>query len=76
MIGKQFGFKIKSSTYEGYIYVLEPTPDLWSHALDHRTQIVDRYFYTEMTSLHLYYNRTSHFKIYELYLLLVLMQAL
>lgn len=42
MIGKQFGFKIKSTSYDGYVYVLEPTPDLWSHALLHRTQIVDR----------------------------------
>jgi tRNA (adenine57-N1/adenine58-N1)-methyltransferase catalytic subunit len=42
LIGKHFGSKIKSTTYDGYVYALEPTPDLWSHALDHRTQIVDR----------------------------------
>jgi tRNA (adenine57-N1/adenine58-N1)-methyltransferase len=42
MIGKEFGTMIKSTTYDGYVYALEPTPDLWSHALDHRTQIVDR----------------------------------
>jgi len=41
MIGKEFGSKIKSTSYDGYVYALEPTPDLWSHALDHRTQIVD-----------------------------------
>ena len=42
MIGMQYGSKIKSTLNDGYIYALEPTPDLWSHALDHRTQIVDR----------------------------------
>ncbi|RYH28932.1 hypothetical protein EON65_10315 [archaeon] len=33
MIGKPFGTKIKSRTSSGYIYVLEPTPELWSSAV-------------------------------------------
>ena len=41
MIGRPFGSKIKSRSTNGYIYVLEPSPELWSTALNTRTQIVD-----------------------------------
>lgn len=40
-IGKPFGTKIYSRGRSGWIYALEPTPELWSHALHTRTQIVD-----------------------------------
>jgi tRNA (adenine57-N1/adenine58-N1)-methyltransferase catalytic subunit len=33
MIGKPFGSKINSKSSPGYIYLLEPTPELWSSAL-------------------------------------------
>jgi hypothetical protein len=34
MIGKRFGSKIKSRSSNGWIYVLEPNPELWSTALN------------------------------------------
>jgi tRNA (adenine57-N1/adenine58-N1)-methyltransferase catalytic subunit len=34
LIGRPFGSKVQSSTSSGYIYVLEPSPELWSLALD------------------------------------------
>ena len=42
MIGKKYGsiMKSKSVKHNGYIYLLAPTPELWSKALKHRTQIV------------------------------------
>lgn len=43
MIGKPFGTKILSrqaSGRGGYMILLAPTPELWSRALRHRTQIV------------------------------------
>jgi tRNA (adenine57-N1/adenine58-N1)-methyltransferase len=33
MIGKPFGTKIQSRSTPGWIYVLEPTPELWSNAV-------------------------------------------
>ncbi|CAG99723.1 tRNA 1-methyladenosine methyltransferase subunit GCD14 [Kluyveromyces lactis] len=44
MIGKPFGSQIairtKGSNRFGFIHVLQPTPELWSISLPHRTQIV------------------------------------
>mmetsp|Transcript_21897 Transcript_21897/g.51908 ORF Transcript_21897/g.51908 Transcript_21897/m.51908 type:complete len:513 (-) Transcript_21897:497-2035(-) len=41
-IGKPFGCKIRSRNNRGwgYVYLLKPTPELWSRSLNHRTQIV------------------------------------
>ncbi len=33
IIGKPFGSKIKSKISSGWLYVLEPTPELWSMAV-------------------------------------------
>ncbi|TRY70439.1 hypothetical protein TCAL_06528 [Tigriopus californicus] len=38
LIGQRFGTKVKLT--RGYAYVLHPTPELWSKALPHRTQIL------------------------------------
>lgn len=40
LIGIPFGSKIGSSSGKGYIHVLRPTPELWTMALPHRTQIL------------------------------------
>ncbi|OQR94646.1 tRNA (adenine-N(1)-)-methyltransferase catalytic subunit [Achlya hypogyna] len=40
MIGHRYGTKVYSRMSKGYIYILSPTPELWSKALRHRTQIV------------------------------------
>ncbi|KAH3668424.1 hypothetical protein OGAPHI_002178 [Ogataea philodendri] len=40
MIGKPFGSQITSTKNVGYIYLLRPTPELWTVSLPHRTQIV------------------------------------
>ena len=43
-IGKPFGSKIKSNcsnNQHGWIFILQPTPELWSSALHTRTQIVN-----------------------------------
>ncbi|GAB2225766.1 hypothetical protein Droror1_Dr00021531 [Drosera rotundifolia] len=40
-IGRPFGSKVYSSDdRRGYIYLLAPTPELWSMVLSHRTQIL------------------------------------
>jgi tRNA (adenine57-N1/adenine58-N1)-methyltransferase len=43
IIGKPFGHKIRAFSGDSnqFIFVLEPTPELWSTALKTRTQIVD-----------------------------------
>jgi len=41
IIDKPFGSRIYSRSTAGWIYVLEPTPELWSLALNTRTQIVN-----------------------------------
>ncbi|EEB07299.1 tRNA methyltransferase complex catalytic subunit Cpd1 [Schizosaccharomyces japonicus yFS275] len=40
LIGKRYGQQIASSSKQGFIYLLHPTPELWTLALPHRTQIV------------------------------------
>ena len=38
LIGKQYGSKVDCS--KGWVYVLHPTPELWTVNLPHRTQIL------------------------------------
>lgn len=38
LFGKQFGSKVNLSN--GWAHVLYPTPELWTHTLPHRTQII------------------------------------
>jgi len=38
LVGKKYGSKVQLS--KGYGYVLQPTPDLWTRCLPHRTQIL------------------------------------
>jgi len=38
LVGKKFGSKVQLS--KGYGYVLQPTPELWTKCLPHRTQIL------------------------------------
>jgi len=40
MIGKPFGTKLVSERSGGFIHLLHPTPELWTIALPHRTQIL------------------------------------
>lgn len=39
MIGKPFGSKINSKSSPGYVYLLEPTPELWSNAVHVRVTV-------------------------------------
>ena len=38
LIGKQFGTRVQCP--RGWIYILHPTPELWTLSLPHRTQIL------------------------------------
>jgi len=41
MIGKPFGCMVHTTTGDGFVYALTPTPELWTFAVMCRTQIVD-----------------------------------
>lgn len=40
LIGMPYGSKVGSRNGKGFIHVLRPTPELWTLALPHRTQIL------------------------------------
>ncbi|SYW74780.1 related to GCD14 - translational repressor of GCN4 [Ustilago bromivora] len=40
MVGMPYGSKMVSKNGRGYVYLLRPTPELWTLALPHRTQIL------------------------------------
>ncbi|GAA6063618.1 hypothetical protein JCM10212_006441 [Sporobolomyces blumeae] len=40
MVGQRWGIKFPSSNQKGFVYLLKPTPELWTLALPHRTQIL------------------------------------
>ncbi|ORX96613.1 tRNA methyltransferase complex GCD14 subunit [Basidiobolus meristosporus CBS 931.73] len=40
IIGKEYGSKVVSHTGKGFMYILHPTPELWTLVLPHRTAIL------------------------------------
>ncbi|ODQ64323.1 adenine-N1--methyltransferase [Nadsonia fulvescens var. elongata DSM 6958] len=40
LIGRKYGDQVPSTHGNGFIYLIHPTPELWSLSLPHRTQIV------------------------------------
>lgn len=39
-VGVPYGSKVPSRTGKGFLHILRPTPELWTLALPHRTQIL------------------------------------
>ncbi|GMM31687.1 tRNA 1-methyladenosine methyltransferase subunit [Martiniozyma asiatica (nom. inval.)] len=40
MVGLPFGTQLTTPSNKGFVYLLQPTPELWTLSLPHRTQIV------------------------------------
>ena len=40
LVGRPYGSKVASRNGRGFVHVLRPTPELWTRALPHRTQIL------------------------------------
>lgn len=40
IIGKRYGSKLSTVGGKGWVYVLHPTPELWTVNLPHRTQVL------------------------------------
>jgi tRNA (adenine57-N1/adenine58-N1)-methyltransferase len=54
-VGVPYGSKVPSRTGRGFIHILRPTPELWTIALPHRTQILylaDIAFITSYLNIH------------------------
>jgi tRNA (adenine57-N1/adenine58-N1)-methyltransferase len=51
MIGKLFGCKFANKKNTGFIHLLYPTPEIWTLALPHRTQILYHADISFITSL-------------------------
>ncbi|KAJ2119891.1 tRNA (adenine-N(1)-)-methyltransferase catalytic subunit trm61 [Coemansia sp. RSA 720] len=53
MVGLKYGSKIQSHTGRGFVYLLHPTPALWTQVVPHRTQIL---YLPDISFISLYLN--------------------